>query len=460
MRRPNPLLRQQLLQALRATPRRTSTELALHLGVKSQSVRRLLAELPEGAVLAAGQTRRARYALRRALRGMLEDLPLYAIDGVGQVEPLPPLALVQPQGTLLPLEGTAWPVPADSRDGWWDGLPYPVFAVRPQGYLGRQFARAQHRNLDVSEDPEQWTDEDILWVPSRRGADVAGNLLLGNGAYELWLQNKVQEPALLNAAALPDAYVHRAREAVAFSGGGSSAAGEFPKFTALRELEGANTPHVLVKFSGAAGSAAEKRWGDLLVCEHRALECAARLPGISAARSRILAHGGRVFIEVERFDRVGLHGRLSLCGLDAIHPAFLGDRSTDWPELAGHLHRMSLLDAASVTAVGHLWWFGRLIANTDMHLGNLSFHVERTLRLAPAYDMLPMAYAPLAGGEVPPREFTPPLPLLPQRTAWLAACAIAIEFWTEAASDARISEPFRGICRANAARLRDVADKV
>ena len=114
-----------------------------------------------------------------------------------------------------------------------------------------------------------------------------------------------------------------------------------------------------------------------------------------------------------------------------------------------------LQTAPLLKAGGH-----RLIANTDMHLGNLSFHVEHSLRLAPAYDMLPMAYAPLAGGEVPPRDFAPALPTPPQRSVWLTACAIAIEFWAEAAADSRISDPFRGICRANATRLRDLADKV
>ena len=95
-----------------------------------------------------------------------------------------------------------------------------------------------------------------------------------------------------------------------------------------------------------------------------------------------------------------------------------------------------------------------------MHLGNLSFHAERRLRLAPTYDMLSMAYAPLAGGEVPARDFTPALPTPPQRRVCLAACAVAIEFWTAAAADARISDAFRGTCRANATRLRDLADKV
>ena len=460
MRTPNPLIRERLLRTLRSSPRRSSTELADRIGVTPQSVRRLLGELPERAVLAAGRTRRVRYALRRALRGVLDDLPLYAIDVEGQGQQLATLALVQPEGALLDLKGSAWPVPYESQDGWWDGLPYPVLAARPQGYLGRQFARAEHRNLGVSEDPEQWSDEDVLWVLSRRGTDVPGNIVLGDEAYEQWLQHKMRAPGPLDSATVADAYVQRAGDAVALAGGGSSAAGEFPKFTALRELEGSRTPHVLVKFSGAAGSAAERRWGDLLVCEHRALECARMLPGISAARSRMLSRGGRVFIEVERFDRVGRHGRLALCGLDAIQGAFIGARSTDWPELVERLHRIGLLDAASVNAVEHLWWFGRLIANTDMHLGNLSFHVERRLRLAPAYDMLPMAYAPLAGGEVSPRDFTPALPTPPQRSVWLAACAIAIEFWTEAATDTRVSDSFRGICRANATRLRDLAGKV
>jgi hypothetical protein len=460
MRTPNPISRDRLLQALRAMPRRSTTELAQQLHVTSQTVRRLLAELPEHALLAAGQTRRARYALRRPLRGTQDDLPLYGIDAAGQARLVAPLALVHPEGTLLPLTGTAWPVPPESRDGWWDGLPYPVYAIRPQGYLGRQFARTEGRNLGVAPEPDNWSDDDILWVLSRRGADVSGNLVLGNEACELWLQEKLQTPAPISPANLAERYAQLARQSVAVGGGGSSAAGEFPKFAALRELEGAATPHVLVKFSGAGGSAAEQRWADLLVCEHLALEHATRLPGIAAARSRVLTFAGRTFIESERFDRVGPHGRLPLCGLDALQHTFIGAHSTDWPELARRLHGLALLDAASVAAVDHLWWFGRLVANTDMHLGNLSFHVDRTLRLAPAYDMLPMAYAPLAGGEVPPRDFTPVLPLPPQRATWFTACAAAVEFWRGAAADSRVSDPFRSICRANAMRLRDMAEKV
>jgi hypothetical protein len=460
MRTPDPIRRDRLQRILRGTSRRSTTELAQQLGVTPQSVRRLLAELPPLSVLTAGLTRRARYALRRPLRGIREDLPLYAIDADGQGKWLAALSLVQPEGTLLPLNGTTWPVPPESRDGWWDGLPYPVHAIRPQGYVGRQFARAEGPSLGVAADPDSWSDDDILWVLSRRGFDASGNLVLGDESYELWLRNKVQGPAALPAGNLGDAYAQLAQRAVARGGGGSSVAGEFPKFTALRELDGSATPHVLVKFSGAGGSVAEQRWADLLVCEHLALLHARTLPGIAAARSRILNHAGRTFIELERFDRVGDHGRLPLCGLDAIQHAFIGASSTDWPDLVRRLHGLALLDASAVAAVELLWWFGKLIANTDMHLGNLSFHVERRLRLAPAYDMLPMAYAPLAGGEVPPRDFAPALPLPTQRVDWLAACATALEYWRNAAADSRVSASFRDICRANAAHLARIAEKV
>ena len=54
---------------------------------------------------------------------------------------------------------------------------------------------------------------------------------------------------------------------------------------------------MLVKFSGADASPAVRRWADLLTAEHLALECAALLPGLQSARSRVVAHEGRTFLE-------------------------------------------------------------------------------------------------------------------------------------------------------------------
>ena len=128
--------------------------------------------------------------------------------------------------------------------------------------------------------------------------------------------------------------------------------------------------------------------------------------------------------------------------------------------LAARFEAIGLLVPDAVACIQHLWWFGRLIANTDMHTGNLSFVPSGQLALAPTYDMLPMLYAPLPGGELPTRAFEPALPLPPQRGVWRVACSAAISFWERAAADARISQPFRRVLASNGERLRDVLNRV
>jgi hypothetical protein len=435
--------------------------LASELGVSVATLHRLLPALGNRLV-SAGAARRTRYALRRELRGVAADLPLYEVDDIGQARHVGDLALLRAEGSLLRNVADAdahWPIPDESRDGWWGGLPYPLYDMRPQGYLGRQFARAEHVALGLPANPEAWSDDDIVWALSQRGADLSGNLILGNPAFERWQADKLAPPEPIAAADTPAAYAALAQRAVAQGVPGSSAAGEFPKFPALRDLPGAATPHVLVKFSGADGSPAVQRWADLLVCEHLALVAAATLPGGASAASRVVQHpGGRTFLEVERFDRHGAFGRSPLVSLGTLDAALLGDGSSDWPRLVARLAALKLLTPDDVTATLHLWWFGRLIANSDMHPGNLSFRPQAgRLRLAPTYDMLPMAYAPLPGGEVAPYEVSPPLPLPPQRASWDRACAAAIEFWQAAAVDPRVSLGFQTICAHNAQRLHETA---
>lgn len=456
---PDTALRQRMQLVLRHGPA-TTAEIARHLQVSLQTVRRLLAELPQDALVRAGIRGQVRHALRRPLRDGATALPVLAVDDTGRAHELADLVPLASEGAFLPLPADTWPVPAESRDGWWEGLPYPLYAMRPTGYLGRLFARTEHAALGVSDDPDAWKDDDILWVLGLRGADAPGNLIVGGAAYDLWLRRKLASPAPLEVSQQPDAYRRLAENAAASIAGVSSAAGEFPKFVAMRSLEGARTPHVLVKFSGASETAAERRWADLLICEHWALEHARQLRGVHAVRSRALDHAQRVFLETERFDRVGQDGRLAVCSLDVIDPAFVGSRDTAWPAVAARLRGMDLLDDASEAAIVRLWWFGRLIANTDMHAGNLTFHVEGRFRLAPAYDMLPMAYAPLPGGEIPPHSFDPALPPPGQREPWLEACAVAIAFWNAAGADSRITDVFRRTCRDNAARLDAIAGKV
>lgn len=460
MRPRNLAARDQLSTVLRRHPAVSAPVLAGELGVSVPTLHRMLAEARER-VLGAGQARRTRYALRRDLRGDTTPIPVYEVDTDGRAHPLAELALIQPAGSCMPLERSGWPLPDEARDGWWDGLPYPLNDMRPQGYLGRQWARAEHARLGVPADPREWSDDDVVWGLSRSGSDASGNWIVGNPAFEQWQAAKVAEPEPLRGRALGAAYVELAEQAVNVGVAGSSVAGEFPKFAARRERAGSSTPHVLVKFSGAGSSAAVRRWSDLLVAEHLALEAADGLTGQASARSCIVAQGGRTFLEVERFDRHGAHGRSRLASLATLDAALVGAGTSDWIVLAARLKSLGLLDEVAVERVHHLWWYGRLIANTDMHTGNLSF-VPRdgVLTLAPTYDMLPMHYAPLPGGELPTRAFEPALPLPAERGVWLAACAAALTFWDRAATDERIGAAFRRVCRANAARLRDIAGRL
>lgn len=119
----------------------STAELAAQAGVSVPTLHRLLHEMGE-ALITTGKARRTRHALRRPLRGDLATLPLYRIDESGQADQMAQLALVHPQGSCLDLTGSAGPVPNESRDGWWAGLPYPLHDMRPQGYLGRQLAGA------------------------------------------------------------------------------------------------------------------------------------------------------------------------------------------------------------------------------------------------------------------------------------------------------------------------------
>ena len=71
-------------------------------------------------------------------------------------------------------------------------------------------------------------------------------------------------------------------------------------------------------------------------------------------------------------------------------------------------------------------------------------------QLAPAYDMLPMFYAPVAG-EVVHRDWSSQAPRPNANTlgVWRRARELALEFWQRAAVDERISQEFRAIAQAN-----------
>lgn len=447
-----------LIRILRARPHIQAAELLAALGVSRATLMRAV-HAADTDVLTIGRARRTSYAARRRLRGSADPLPVFQVDEIGGSEQVGRLNLAYPDGSVFEFSAPSpWPLDDSMRDGWFAGLPYFLQDLRPDGFLGRQFARAHAQVLQLGDDPRKWSDDDALYAISLLGADPSGNFIVGESAFRLWL-DKVQQPtACLEEAHVPEAYIERAQRAMQDGEVGSSAAGEFPKFTALRTLNGAPT-HVLVKFSGSDDSPGTQRWSDLLVCEHLAAQALATLPGLTAEQTSVLQAGNRTFLEAVRFDRHGGRGRSALCSWAAFNYGWFGLAGRPWTEGAARLLERGLIDSNAAQAITRLWHFGQLIGNTDMHDGNLSFRPRissgvTSLILAPAYDMLPMQYAPRRGVELPPVNFLPRLPLPAEREAWQGAAAAADQFWSRAADDTRVSAEFRAICVDNSNTVR------
>ena len=113
------------------------------------------------------------------------------------------------------------------------------------------------------------------------------------------------------------------------------------------------------------------------------------------------------------------------------------------------------LNRMDADRLASLWRFGRLIANTDMHYGNAALVLsERSpLRLAPVYDMLPMAYRPGAENMLPGLS-EEAIALARTETAATPERELAAKFWKIVSNADQVSETFRQISRAHAAALR------
>lgn len=412
---------------------------------------RMVKELGDQIVV-GGAARRTSYAARRPIRGNSNSLPLYQIDEQGRGSQVATLDPIYPSGCLLKLnEKFEWPLTEEMKDGWFPGLPYPLDDMRPQGFLGRHFAHAHAPMFQVSEDPTRWSEDDVLAVLSILGADTPGNLILGEPAYRRYLQ-RVQEGYLpIIEEQILTSYRNQALQALEYGVATSSAGGEFPKFTTCRFQDG-KALHVIVKFSGNDQTPVVTRWADLLVCEHIALKTIGESLRCFASQSIILQTGHRIFLEVQRFDRHGEFGRSAVCTWAAIEAAMFGIAGVSWIVGGQRLLKEGMISATTFQQMSLLWYFGKLIGNTDMHEGNLSFKPSSTkgmLELAPAYDMLPMLYAPPRGVELPKRTFTPELPLPQEVGNWRIAAKAAEQFWMNAGSDNRISKEFRTTCSQN-----------
>ena len=298
-----------------------------------------------------------------------------------------------------------------------------------------------------------WSDDDCLRYFTRYGWDLSGNLLVGDAAFAAYLQHVRRPPAALAPEARALAFAEAAEHVLDSGMAGSSAAGEQPKFLATVAPEQA----VLVKFSPPTNEPVGQRVADLLWCEHL-MHGVLAARGCASARSEVVQAAGRVFLQVERFDRQGRGGRLGLLSLAALDLEFVGGNPHGWVESVQSLARQGEVPAALATQVRWVALVGQLTGNNDMHGGNLAFFARglRPYALAPIYDMLPMLYAPYQGN-LPQRRLNPPSPTPQDAPVWASACATAETFWRAVAAHPHISSAFRVIGQDNAAQVAQLA---
>ena len=416
----------------------TSADFQDAAGASQSTVSRALAPLvAAGAVLPVGAARRQVYLLPRQINGLGYDVSIFKVDGGGNAERI---------GRLIPIHGGRFWLEA-SREwggGAHDSLPWFMQDMRPQGFLGRTFAKS-HPELGLADNPAHWSEDDALRAICSGGEDLVGNLIVGGAALDRYLQcthvmrDRSEFPLM-------------AEQAILGGNPGSSAGGEQPKFCAF--VEGR---HVLVKFSPADDTPVAQRLRDLLIAEDVALRVLEEFD-YQVAKGNAFMAGGRVFLEVERFDRTR-EGRVGLVSLMSYDAEFIGSID-NWAKTARRMRERSMLPPKDCHALQLLEAFGRLIANTDRHYGNISLiRTEGSWRLAPVYDFLPMLYIPVAG-EIVQREFSPGdlAPTEEVLEVWPQAQEMAARYWTRLAEDDRLSNDFRLIAeRHSEGMIRHVA---
>ncbi|MCX7564518.1 type II toxin-antitoxin system HipA family toxin YjjJ [Xanthomonadaceae bacterium XH05] len=433
-----------------------AARLVQQLGVSRPVLGRLVREAGTH-VLRIGKARATAYAARTATDAG-SAWPLWRMRADATLDEL---------GTLHALRGERFQFePAGERPnlmravehvaGHFSGLPWFLDDLRPQGFLGRTLAHQQAQRLGVPEDLNRWQLRDTLLAITRSGGTGIGDLLLGRMAVEHALAEHEAPSDAVAASERPVRYAQWAQAALAGEDVGSSPGGEQPKFTATVTTDTTRYA-ALVKFAVPDSGEAARRWADLLACEHIALSCL-RDADLPASESELIDAAGYTFLEVRRFDRTtNVLGRRGYVSLLALSDAFIGDDLRDWSLSADRLAAAGLIDSDAVTQMARLHWFGRLIGNSDMHAGNLGFHLVDSgpLALTPAYDMLPMSLAPSRTGAV--RAAVPIQPGVPDRIGQLEhvgwAAEVAGRFWQQVADSEHIqSDELRRL----ALRNRDV----
>lgn len=416
---------------LKASAPLKATESYRELGISQASFSRLVEKMGP-ALLSIGRARRRKYALRKKIPTVGDRISIYLITEKGRPIHWAILHFLEPKGFYLE------PKQALMSDAVFLDLPYFLDDMRPAGFLGRLIPKL-HPELEAPVSILDWSAPDCLryWVSA--GLDLPGNFILGENAIRRFMESKVTR----KFSKEQKSYVEAARSVILHGVAGSSAGGEQPKFLARASVA------YLVKFSPPVTDKLSRRVADLLISEHIAHNVLSQ-HGFKAVRSRVKRQEKQLFLEIERFDRVGDRGRKGVISLMALSMEFVGILNS-WSAIGRELLRQKLIQAKDYSNIVELELFGKLIGNTDMHPGNFSFFIDESLNItgpAPVYDMLPMMYYPRQN-QLLDQPFEVSLPLPEETELWSKACELALKFWEKVSDSPDISSDFKAIALAN-----------
>ncbi|ORU90369.1 MAG: hypothetical protein A6F71_05215 [Cycloclasticus sp. symbiont of Poecilosclerida sp. M] len=409
-------------------------------GLNERQVLRELKKLGDRVVkIASGRS--PKYALTINSFGVGDRINLWEVDGHGKhtcIAVIRPLSVggffVQKRisGSKLLL--------GEAKNGLYDDLPFFLRDMAPQGFLGRKIARELSTRDDaIPNNPEYWNNNHIGEYLLTNSDDALGDLKLGNSA-NLRFKSNVSRSTSTDYPAL-------AKQAMSDDVPISSAGGEQPKFITFCAEQKA---HVMVKFSPKGNDKVAIRWRDILISEFHANEVL-NTGATTAATTRLIEEGDRLFLESIRFDRIGENGRSSMISLKSIDAEFVGS-GENWVSSLIKLESMELVSSQDVLNGQWLRAFGKLINNTDMHLGNMSLSIHGDVfNLLPIYDMCSMGFAPRKNGEVMPFSFTEP-DLADEGLSndlIRKVKKLADKYWCNLSNDPRISDDFREFLKSS-----------
>jgi hypothetical protein len=399
-------------------------------------------------LLVIGKARGTKYAAHRKIADVDSPIPIYEIRDDASSYLLGVLHAIKPQDFYFEAKTQ------DAKSATYNDLPYFLNDLRPSGFLGRSIPE-QNKDLHLPQDIRLWTADHCLQYLSQRAWNSIGSFILGQKSFQLYLEKNQSSNIGVEKKRRNTQYPLHANNVLATGDPGSSAGGEQPKFIATLLPE---NKHVIVKFSPPMNSDIGQRIADILLCEHIALQTLKKY-SCDAADSEILLYDDRIFLEVKRFDRIGKFGRRGLISLGTLDAEFVGTAST-WSKTSAELAKHKIIAKDLLEKIYFREMFGKFIANSDMHLHNLSLFTRGQIMtdLAPVYDMCPMLFMP-QNNQIVKKEFKPPLPLPEDTKIWILAYTAACEFWDLVLSDKQVSPTFKKIaadCKSKIIELRDL----